>query len=415
MSFFRINIYLTIKLFILSWFISEKKINKKIDTRLKFISKKKNIILTSQLRVAFMLTLEYLKKKYPKKKEIIINSYNLAEMANICKNLGLKIVFTKLNENLFLDSFDLKKKINRNTLAVVTTNIFNTYNSVKSVKSICQRAKVPMIEDNAIYFGNYKIIRNRKIFSGSFGDYVLNSFNIMKNISAMYGGSVSTNDREFVKYANKEIAHYKKFPIIKFLKQTLIFIILKILKIKLIYKYLFIHLIKKANKNNNLFILGLVYPSIKFKLQKIPKEYFTQINKLSKKMIYIQLYDRKNFDKNHIKKKYNNIYYYKTLKRKKIKQIKLIKHEDSNFQNFNDFPILVKKKKELVNYLFSKGIETKTIQYIDCQNIFSRNKSKHLDYYEDRILCLPNHLEISKEYINYIIDNLIKFYEVKSN
>ena len=41
MSFFRINIYLTIKLFILSWFISEKKINKKIDARLKFISKKK--------------------------------------------------------------------------------------------------------------------------------------------------------------------------------------------------------------------------------------------------------------------------------------------------------------------------------------------------------------------------------------
>ena len=65
MSFFRINIYLTIKLFILSWFISEKKINKKIDARLKFISKKKNIILTSQLRVAFMLTLEYLKKEIP--------------------------------------------------------------------------------------------------------------------------------------------------------------------------------------------------------------------------------------------------------------------------------------------------------------------------------------------------------------
>ena len=114
-------------------------------------------------------------------------------------------------------------------------------------------------------------------------------------------------------------------------------------------------MIKKANKNNNLFILSLVYPSIKFKLQKIPKEYFTQINKLSKKMIYIQLYDRKNFDKNHIKKKYNNIYYYKTLKRKKIKQIDLIKYEDSNFQNFNDFPILVKEKKNLLIIYFRKG------------------------------------------------------------
>ena len=95
MSFFRINIYLTIKLFILSCFISEKKINKKIDTRLKFISKKKNVILTSQLRVAFMLTLEYLKKKYPKKKEIIVNSYNLAEMVNIVslREMRMKLQF----------------------------------------------------------------------------------------------------------------------------------------------------------------------------------------------------------------------------------------------------------------------------------------------------------------------------------
>ena len=133
-----------------------------------------------------------------------------------------------------------------------------------------------MIEDNAIYFGNYKIIRNRKIFSGSFGDYVLNSFNIMKNISAMYGGSVSTNDREFVKYANQEIARYKKFPIIKFLKQTLIFIILKILKIKLIYKYLFIHLIKKLTKTIiclylALFILVLNLNCKKFLKNILPK------------------------------------------------------------------------------------------------------------------------------------------------
>ena len=42
----------------------------------------------------------------------------------------------------------------------------------------------------------------------------------------------------------------------------------------------------------------------------------------------------------------------------------------SNFQNYNDFPIVVKNKKSLVKYLFSKGIETKTIQYVDCQNIF---------------------------------------------
>ena len=42
-------------------------------------------------------------------------------MVNICKNFGFKIVFTKLNKNLFIDKKDLNRKINKNTLAVVAT------------------------------------------------------------------------------------------------------------------------------------------------------------------------------------------------------------------------------------------------------------------------------------------------------
>jgi selenocysteine lyase/cysteine desulfurase len=80
------------------------------------------------LRVGFILVLKYLKKISPDRKEIIISAYNLAEMVNICKNLNLKIVHPKLNENLFLCENDLRKKINKRTLAVVTTNIFNSYN-----------------------------------------------------------------------------------------------------------------------------------------------------------------------------------------------------------------------------------------------------------------------------------------------
>ena len=80
-----------------------KKLIKKFCDFLKFQSKKKEVILTSQLRVGFILVLKYLKKKYPKKYQIILNSYNLAEMVNICKNLKLQIIFPtpNLNSNLF--------------------------------------------------------------------------------------------------------------------------------------------------------------------------------------------------------------------------------------------------------------------------------------------------------------------------
>ena len=151
MGYFRINLYLPIKYFVLSFVYSKKKISNKIKKKLQYYTNKKELILTSQLRVGFILILKYLKKINPNKKEIIINSYNLAEMVNICKNLNLKIVYCDLNKNLFLSKKDLKKKINNNTLAVLSTNIFNTYDDSLAVKKLCNKKKVPLIEDNAIY------------------------------------------------------------------------------------------------------------------------------------------------------------------------------------------------------------------------------------------------------------------------
>ena len=130
-------------------------------------------------------------------------------------------------------------------------------------------------------------------------------------------------------------------------------------------------------------------------------------------MIYYQLSDNINFNNNHIKKKLNNIFYHKILNKKKINGIELLKYEDPNFQNYNDYPIIVERKKALVNYHFTKGIETKTVQYVDCQKIFKSKKSNELKNYENKILCLPNHKLISKKYIMFIVNNLEKFYKNK--
>ena len=100
MSYFRIFIYLKLKYFLLSLIQNKKKSQIKIQNLLNKYTQKNYTILTGQLRVGFYLILNYLKEKDPQKKEIILNSYNLAEMANICKILNLKIVFPKLNENL---------------------------------------------------------------------------------------------------------------------------------------------------------------------------------------------------------------------------------------------------------------------------------------------------------------------------
>ena len=410
MSFFRIYIYLKFKFFFLSIFNKISSPEEKIKLLLNQYTKKRNSILTGQLRVGFFLVIKYLKQKYPKKKEIIVSSYNLAEMVNICKNLHLKVKFIKLNENIFLDADDLKKKINKNTLAVLVTNIFNTSKNIRNIKSVCNKFKVPLIEDNAIYFGNYTNVKGKKSFSGSYGDYSLHSFNIMKNISGMYGGSVSSDDEIFINYSKNELENFQNFPFFKYFIQCAIYFILKTISFKYFYKLFFFNFLKRAHKTNNKFVLKLVYPSLKFKKQHFENNFSTKLNKLSSQMIWYQLNDKNSISLNHIIRKNNNIYYDKLFKRLNIKELRTIKMKEPNFQNFNDFPIIVKDKAKLILYLLDNGIETKTIQYLDCHKIFGKN-TKGLDSYENKILCLPNHIKIKKKYIDYIVSKINYFYK----
>ena len=81
--------------------------------------------------------------------------------------------------------------------------MFNSRIDTLKLKDFAKK-KIILIEDNAIYFDNFSNVGQKKIYSGSFGDYSLYSFNIMKNISTLYGGGISHNDKEFYKFIKNE-------------------------------------------------------------------------------------------------------------------------------------------------------------------------------------------------------------------
>ena len=124
----------------------------------------------------------------------------------------------------------------------------------------------------------------------------------MKNISGFFGGGVSTNDTKFIKFANEEISNYKNFNKYLLSKQILIFLILKILKFGIFYK-IFIKVLRQAHQKNNLSVLKIVYPSLKFKRISFPSYYFSKISEISKKVIYLQLKDIKNRNQNSLIRK----------------------------------------------------------------------------------------------------------------
>ena len=384
----------------------------KIDRILLSQTKKKYLVYTSQLRSSFLLVLMYLKKKFKKKNEVIILSYNLKEMINIVSKLELKVIFCDMdlkNGSMKLD--DLKRKTTRNTLCVVLTNIFTSYKSSVEVKNFCKKKNITLIEDNAIYFDNFTH-KKKKIYAGSFGDYCLSSFNIMKNISGLYGGCVTFNDKNFLLFVRDNLKKFTSFPMLLYFRQLITFLILKTFSINLIYKNLIHSLFYFSFKNKINFIQNTVYPSLRFKKVSIPNYYLSNISNFSKKLIYHQLVDEDSRKRNHNIRKTNNKLYYKYFKKIKSDQIHLFQIDDFNFQNFLDFPVLFNNREKLHLHLFKEGFDTKIVHYFDCSKLFnSKTKCNNSKLVEKKILCLPNHDKINKYYIQNIVRNINLFYQ----
>ena len=414
MNYFRINIYLNFKTFLKS--IITKVVKRRgIETLIKKNSKKRYFILTSQLRVGFLILLKYLKKKYSTKNEIIFQPFNLPEMINIAIQSKFKVRFKKLNYKTGQPDFKyLNSIVNNKTLALVATNIFLSPKSIIFLKNFCKKKKIIFIEDNAIYFDNFFFKQNKKKYSGSFGDYTLYSFNIMKNVSSFFGGGVATDDIDFKVFAKHEISNYREFFKFVLLKQIIIFFILKVLKFRFFYR-LFLKIITISHQKNNKFILKIVYPALKFKKTKFPKYYFTKISSISKNATFYQLKNLNSRKKNHLIRKKNNIFYSKLFKKLNIKQVKILPIENYNFQNFMDFPIFVENREKLNNYLLINGIETKYIFYQDCVKIFKPTSKKEIkdnsEYFSNKVIGLPNHVNISKDYMNRIGERIKRYYD----
>ena len=406
---FRVWLYLRFKNFLFDFFLRkdlDKKKNFIINTISKQ-SKKKYSFLFSQCRIGFLFILKFIKKKN-KKKEIIFCSYNLPEMVNIANNLNLKVKFCDLEYRTgSVDLKELKKQISKQTLAIVLTNMFNSYKSSIEIKKIAKRSKITLIEDNAIYFDNFYKKNKKKYFSGELGDFAIYSFNIMKNISSLYGGAVSTRNKNFIKYCSDENNKMEKFYSSILLKQVIIFFILKIMSLKILYKNVFIHIIKFAHKYEVKSFLKLFYPSLKSVKVNFPKYYYTRISDLSLLLTYSQLKNINRRKRLFELRRSKNDYYFKKLFKIKNKGFNLIKITDQNYQNFLDFPILVKNKKHLNNYLLKKGIEVRFKHYYNCQKLFKIGKKCiNAERYEKELICLPNHPKITFSYIDFIVKNI---------
>ena len=69
-------------------------------------------------------------------------------------NFNIKLIDIKKDIGI-VDIKNLKEKINENTAAILFTNMFNDSEILIDLKDFCKKNDILLIEDNAIYFGNY--------------------------------------------------------------------------------------------------------------------------------------------------------------------------------------------------------------------------------------------------------------------
>jgi dTDP-4-amino-4,6-dideoxygalactose transaminase len=91
--------------------------------------------------------------------------------------------------------------------------------------------------------------------------------------------------------------------------------------------------------------------------------------------------------------------------------------EDESFHTYYSYTILIKKREKLVEYLQSKGVETK-IQHPILMPYHTAYRDKYPMYelpvaekLVDQILCIPNHSKLSDAEIEYVVSTLKGFYQ----
>jgi len=384
----RININLNFLIYVNTiinyLFFSKEKYFSKFNNKLKAVLKTKNLLVTSQGRVAAYNIFKILINN--KKNEIIIAPYTLTEVINAIIYAGGKPVYVDINIKTGLPKEDdLKKKINKKTAALIITHLYSNESDILSFSKQFSK-KIKIIEDAAINFGAY--IKNRK-YLGTLFDYGFFSFGVMKNLCTFNGGALYVkNLKEFNQIKinlNKNIT----YPITTSIKLIFLCLLIDILYNKIIFHLFTYYLLQIFKITNIKYFEKIIYPGLypTFK-NSIPLHYIYDFNKYFSIAGVMNL---KTIEKKNKEKIANTLIYEKYID----DELKINKFHNYNNNAFLEYPILLKKKnnKEVSKLLLREGYDIRHTWYVNNLKYQKLNHNvnnyPNCEYLKNQILTLP--------------------------
>ena len=153
---------------------------------------------------ANLISINILKELNNNKKEIILPAFTWSSDVVAVINAGFKPIFVDINfENLALNENLVRKKINKNTLAIFITHAMGFNGLTKKFVEFIKKKKIYLIEDVCESHG----AKLGKKKAGTLGEISNFSFYYGHHMTTIEGGMISTNSKEIDRLAKMKRGH----------------------------------------------------------------------------------------------------------------------------------------------------------------------------------------------------------------
>jgi dTDP-4-amino-4,6-dideoxygalactose transaminase len=335
--------------------------------------------------------------------EVIVQAFTCNAAINPIIYVGACPVFADINSNLNISAEKVIKKITKKTKAIMIQHTFGYPADIDEIRRICVANNIYLIEDCAHALG----AKYKDSFCGSFGDASFFSFGRDKIISSVYGGMVTINNDALL----EKVSHFQKeieYPSLYFIKQQLLHpvlmnrIVLPLYNSKigrgLLALFLNLNILSKAvTTKENQGELPSYFP------QRMPNALailaMNQFNKL----------DRFNEHRREIAEVYESL-----LVNKKEFKVIFKKNEDREIV-FLKYPVLNVNPSKVVKEARKEGIYLNDGWFGSAivppltsleKVCYVPSSCPEAEEVAKRIVCLPTHINISREDAKRVFDSL---------
>lgn len=123
--------------------------------------------------------------------EVLLQAFTCNAAVNPILRIGAKPIFVDVDDTINIDPNDLKKKITKESRAIIVQHTFGWPAKIEEILEIAEKNNLFLIEDCAHSLGSK--VNGR--YCGSFGDASFFSFGRDKVISSVFGGIAVTNNK----------------------------------------------------------------------------------------------------------------------------------------------------------------------------------------------------------------------------